>query len=168
MRPYVKDDVMMNASGHKKTNGTHIIVWRSVDAPENVRWRLIPVSTAPVSSNIRLMINGTEYFTDPAPYIKDGRTLVPMRQVFEILGATVNWNETERNVTAKKGLMEVKLTIDSAAAFVNGRPVTLDVPAEIMASTGRTMVPLRFVSEAFGGLVNWTEATRTITIENSI
>lgn len=46
LRPYTEEGVLMNASGHKKTNGTHIIVWRDADAPENARWRLIPASSA--------------------------------------------------------------------------------------------------------------------------
>jgi Tol biopolymer transport system component len=117
---------------------------------------------------IKLFINDTQYFMNPEPYIKDGRTLVPMRRVFEILGAQVTWNEAEQCVTAVKGITEIKLYIGSSTAYKNGQPVQLEVPAEIMASTGRTMVPLRFVSEALGGSVNWTGATRTINIDTGI
>lgn len=117
---------------------------------------------------IKLFVNDTQYFMDPAPYIKDGRTLVPMRRVFEILGAKVSWNEAERSVTATKGNTEIKLYIGSQIAYKNGQAIQLEVPAEIMASTGRTMVPLRFVSEALGGTVNWVDSTRTITIDTGI
>lgn len=119
-------------------------------------------------SEIKIMVNGQRFYTNPAPYIKDGRTMVPMRRVFEILGAQVTWNESERSVTAVKGNTEIKLYIGSQTAYKNGQPVQLDTPAEIMASAGRTMVPLRFVSEAFGGNVNWISATRTVTIDTSI
>jgi len=117
---------------------------------------------------IKVVINDTQYFMDPVPYIKDGRTLVPMRRIFEILGAQVDWNEAEQKVTAIKGNTEIKLYIGSQTAFKNGQSVQLDVPAEIMASTGRTMVPLRFISEALGCGVDWTGSTRTITIDTGI
>ncbi|NLV20370.1 MAG: hypothetical protein GXY49_00020 [Syntrophomonadaceae bacterium] len=117
---------------------------------------------------IKLFINDTQYFMNPEPYIKDGRTLVPMRRVFEILGAQVDWNEKEQKVTAVKGSTEIKLYIGSQTAYKNGQPVQLDVPAEIMASTGRTMVPLRFVSEALGCSIEWAGSTRTITINTGI
>lgn len=128
-------------------------------------------SSATISGNadsIKLFINDTQYFMDPNPYIKDGRTLVPMRRVFEILGAQVTWNETDQSVTAVRGGTEIKLYIGSQTAYKNGQAVQLDVPAEIMASTGRTMVPLRFVSEALGCSVQWTGATQTITIDTGI
>lgn len=117
---------------------------------------------------IKLFVNDTQYFMNPAPYIKDGCTLVPMRRVFEILGANVSWNEAERSVTATKGNTEIKLYIGSQIAYKNGQAIQLEVPAEIMASTGRTMVPLRFVSEALGATVNWLASTRTITIDTGI
>lgn len=121
-----------------------------------------------IDNPIKLFVNNTQYFMNPAPYIKDARTMVPMRRVFEILGANVSWNEAERSVTATKGNTEIKLYIGSQTAYKNGQAVILDAPAEIMASAGRTMVPLRFVSESFGGTVNWVDATRTITIDTSI
>ncbi len=71
-------------------------------------------------------------------------------------------------MTAVKGSTEIKLYIGSQTAYKNGQPVQLEVPAEIMASTGRTMVPLRFVSEALGCSVEWIGATRTITIDTGI
>lgn len=126
-------------------------------------------SSAPAeTAAIKLFINDTQYFMNPEPYIKDGRTLVPMRRVFEVLGANVSWNEAEQSVTAIKGITEIKLNIGSKTAYKNGKPVELEVPAEIMASTGRTMVPLRFVSEALGCSVDWVGATRTITIDTGI
>lgn len=122
----------------------------------------------PGDSEIKILVNGQRFYTDPGPYIKEGRTMVPMRRVFEILGAQVSWNEDERSVTAVKGNIDIKLYIGSSTAYKNGQPVELEAPAEILASAGRTMVPLRFVSEAFGGNVNWVGATRTVTIDTSI
>ncbi|MEA1962381.1 MAG: stalk domain-containing protein [Bacillota bacterium] len=117
---------------------------------------------------IKLMVNGTEYATNPVPYINNGRTMVPMRRVFEILGVDITWNDSLKCVTAVRGGTEVKIYIGSETAYKNGQAVTLDAPAEINAAAGRTMVPLRFVSESFGGRVDWIDATRTVVIDNRI
>jgi beta propeller repeat protein len=120
-------------------------------------------STQP--EEIKVMVNGTRYYTDPLPYIKNDRTMVPMRRVFEILGADIQWNNDERSVTASKGSDIIKLYIGSSTAYKNGVPLKLDAAPEILASAGRTMVPLRFVSEALGCSVDWEPLTRTVTIE---
>lgn len=86
-------------------------------------------------------------FDSPA-IIEDGRTLVPFRAFLEKLGATVEWNEEDRVVTAKHGDKEIVLTIGSKIAVVNGEEVELDKEAKIVED--RTLVPLRFISENFG------------------
>jgi hypothetical protein len=93
---------------------------------------------------------------DVAPVIVDGRTLLPVRFMAYALGATVDWNDATREVTL--------VTADGASltfaigAFAPG----MDVPAQII--DGRTMVPLRFISEFFGATVEWDAATRTVEI----
>jgi hypothetical protein len=100
---------------------------------------------------------------DPAPYIKDGRTMVPMRRVFDILGAALSWDDSAKCATAVKGNDTVKLYIGSKTAYHNNAAVVLDVPAEITGQ-GRTMIPLRFVAEALKCTVEWQASTRTIVI----
>jgi hypothetical protein len=90
------------------------------------------------------------------------RTMVPMRPIFEALGANVQWNDATQTVTARKDETIIKLTIGETEALINGQPVTLDIPA--MVRRGSTMVPLRFVGEAFGAEVGWVAATQTVTI----
>lgn len=114
---------------------------------------------------IKVLVNGSRYYTDPLPYIKNDRTMVPMRRVFEILGADIEWNNDERSVTASKGSEVIKLYIGSTTAYKNGEPLILEAAPEILASAGRTMVPLRFVSEAMGCLVDWEPITRTVSID---
>ncbi len=109
----------------------------------------------------RVVLDGRALNFDVPPVVQDGRTLVPMRAVFEALGAQVGWDEATRTVTAAKGGTEIKLTL-GGMAFKNGSPVGLDVPARLV--NGRTMVPLRFVSEALGCQVAWDGATRTVAI----
>ncbi len=100
------------------------------------------------------------------PVIVEGRTLVPLRSVFEALGATVEWNNDERSVTSVKGDVAISLAVDSVEMVVNGQVKTLDVPAQIMNE--RTMVPVRAVAEAFGCEVSWDNDTRTVVITTSL
>ncbi|WJH33637.1 copper amine oxidase N-terminal domain-containing protein [Paenibacillus sp. CC-CFT747] len=86
---------------------------------------------------IRVFFKGTElHFDEMAPVLKDGRTLVPFRQLFETLGFTVDWVEegNVRKAIGKKDGQSIELTIDSTTAMVNGKAVALDVPAQIMGA----------------------------------
>lgn len=83
----------------------------------------------------------------------DNRSLVPLRSIFEELGATVKWEQDSKKITAVKGTQEIILTIGSKHTSVNGKQVIIDVPAQVR--NGRTLVPLRFVSEALGATVGW-------------
>jgi len=111
---------------------------------------------------IRILIDGrAQTFTVPAQII-NGRTMVPLRAIFEAMGATVEWNDGTRTATATKGDTVVVLTIGSASPTVNGTVVPLDQPGVIVNAS--TLAPLRFVGEAFGGTVVWSDATRTASI----
>ena len=94
--------------------------------------------------------------------IVQGRFLVPMRGIFEALGATVHWDGDTRTVTGTKGDISVKLTIDSKITTVNNKKVELDVPATVIE--GRTFVPARFISESLGANVEWDGEIRVATI----
>jgi putative sterol carrier protein len=108
-----------------------------------------------------VVLDGTPMNFEVPPVVEDGRTLVPMRAIFEAQGATVEWEEATQTVTAQKGDVTVKLTI-GGKAFVNDEEVALEVAAKLV--DGRTLVPLRFVSESLGAKVDWTEETETVTI----
>ncbi len=111
------------------------------------------------AQTIQVVVDGNLVQFDQPPASIGGRILVPLRGVFERLGATVQWNPATSTATAVRGTTQVQLTIGSRQAFVNGRVVALDVPALIVG--GRTLVPLRFVSEAMGASVDWDNNTRT-------
>jgi len=96
------------------------------------------------------------------PVIEDGRTLVPLRAIFEAMGATVNWDSNTQTATAQKGTTSVILPIGSLNPTINGQVQQLDVPGKIV--NGRTLAPLRFVGEAFGGSVGWNPTTQVVTI----
>ncbi|MGM9550824.1 MAG: stalk domain-containing protein [Clostridia bacterium] len=100
-------------------------------------------------------VNGIKIKTDVAPFILNDRVLVPLRAIFESIGASIEWNQDTKTVTAVKGDKVIELTIDNLEAKVNGEIVTLDTPAIIR--NNRTMVPVRFVSEALGAEVKWNK-----------
>ncbi|MFZ5968854.1 MAG: stalk domain-containing protein [Bacillota bacterium] len=114
------------------------------------------------AQDIGILINGQPQTFDVKPVIQDGRTLAPMRGVFETLGAALTWDEASKTVKAVKDDMEVAVTIGSYFGEKNGESVKLDVQPVII--DGRTMVPLRFISEALGAEVVWDDAARSVLI----
>jgi N-acetylmuramoyl-L-alanine amidase len=113
-------------------------------------------------TGVRLIVDGVELITDTPATIVQERTLVPARAVFEAMGGTVEWNEGLREVTILLHRSEIKLTIDSKDAFVEGKLRTLDVPASII--DGRTMVPVRFIAESAGSTVEWDNDNRIVQV----
>ncbi len=93
-------------------------------------------------------VNGVQYKMDVPPEIVNSRTFVPIRLVAEAFGAKVSWDGTTRTVTVEADSNVIKLTIGKTTATVNGVEKTLDAAPYIKG--GRTMVPIRFISEALG------------------
>ena len=102
---------------------------------------------------IVVILDGHPITFDVKPYVTEGTTLVPLRAIFEVLGATVEWDEKTKTVTSQKDDKTVRISIDSKVMYVNDKAVELTYPAGII--NGRTLVPLRAISEAFGCLVGW-------------
>ena len=118
----------------------------------------------PVSANneIGVYLNGTRLEFDVPPQIIDGRTLVPMRKIFESLGAVVSWDSDTQTATGHKGDTIVNISINSKTLFKNGVPKALDVPPALI--DGRTLVPVRAIAESFDCEVNWIQETRSVEI----
>jgi len=112
--------------------------------------------------SLELLFDGATLETDVPPQIVNGRTLVPMRAIFEAFGATVDWDADTRTAIATSHDTTIVLTLGSQIALVNGAEVELDVPAQ--AIEGRTMVPVRFVSETLDADVDWIPETQTVVI----
>jgi hypothetical protein len=124
---------------------------------------VVGLSSPPAAAqSVRVVVDGSAIPFDQPPITIGGRVLIPLRGVFERLGAVVQWNPAASTVLATRGTSQIQLTIGSRSAFVNGRQVTLDVPPMVVG--GRTLVPLRFVSEAMGAGVDWEPSTRTVFI----
>jgi hypothetical protein len=97
---------------------------------------------------IDVLINDTPLISDVPAQVVDGRTLVPMRPIFEAFGATVNYDAATQIVIAQKD--------DKTITFVIGQSTPgMDVPAQII--NGRTMIPLRYAGEQVGASVNYTD-----------
>ena len=111
---------------------------------------------------VNLYVDTTRIETDVPPTIVSGRTLVPLRAIFESLDAEVGWEAATQTVTAYKDGTTVVLQIGNPVAQVNGEPCRLDVPAQIVQN--RTMVPARFVAETLDCTVTWDGNTATAAV----
>lgn len=100
-------------------------------------------------------------FASP-PMIKEERTLVPMREIFERLGFEVEWNQEEKSVIGTKGGTRIKMQIDQNIATKNGKEFFLEMPPVLIES--RVMVPLRFVAESTEAEVIWNQKSRSVNI----
>jgi internalin A len=111
---------------------------------------------------INLWIDGKEKQLEQAPQVVDGRILIALRELFETLGAIVEWNPKTSQITATKDNRAVVLKIGSKDAMINGSLKTLDVEPQLLKE--KTFVPVRFVSEALGAKVLWDELSSSVYI----
>ncbi len=103
------------------------------------------------------------------PQIINGRTMVPMRKIFETLGATVEWDGENRIVTGTKEDTEIKLQIGSniATKTVSGETKNIELDVTPTIVDGRTLVPVRFIAESLDKTVGWDSDNRTVVIMDS-
>lgn len=122
-----------------------------------------PPVAASAENDIMVYVDGQKLAFDQTPVVQGGRTLVPMRAIFEALGADLEWDGAEKKVTAFWGTNSLELWIGSREIQMgDGSVLSIDVPAQVIH--GRTLVPLRAVSQCMGAEVNWDGAAKTIQI----
>lgn len=121
---------------------------------------------AMASENIKVTVGGERVIFDVQPQLINDRTMVPLRAIFEALDATVSWDDATQVIKAMKGNTLIRLEIDDNTMWVNSKKVTLDVPATLV--NGRTLVPVRAISEAFDLKVDWIEATNTVKVRTPV
>ena len=114
-----------------------------------------------INGGFRRAIDVKNYST--APIIQNDRTLLPVRAIAENIGGEAEWDDTARTATLKYNGREIKLTIDSDTAYIDGREEKLDSVPTI--SNDRIMLPLRFVAESFDLNVSWDGAARIVTVK---
>ncbi|MDR2940180.1 MAG: copper amine oxidase N-terminal domain-containing protein [Clostridiales bacterium] len=107
-------------------------------------------------------VNGYKVALDAPPIISNERTMLPIRFIAENLGCNVGWDDKTRTVTVSDGDINISLQIGSNQATVNGESVYLDAPPII--TNNRTMLPIRFIAEELGCVVDWDDTFRTATI----
>lgn len=121
-----------------------------------------------IVGNPKMKLNGKEVEIDPGrgtkPLIISSRTLVPIRSIVEALGGTVKWEATEKKVTIIQDDKKIDLWIDKYDVNINGTPSEMDVTPLVI--NGRTVLPLRFVSENLGCKVEWNGNEQKITLTN--
>lgn len=111
---------------------------------------------------ISIFLNDNKLVFDTLPVIENGRTMVPMRAIFEALGAEVTWDDKSKSVKCVKEDKKIGLTIGSNQAILDSKSYTLEAVPKIV--NGRTLVPLRFISESLGAEVNWDGTKRKVSV----
>lgn len=114
------------------------------------------------SSDITVILDGTTLNFDVKPQIINDRTMVPMRAVFEALGASVEWDGGSRKITSVKGGTTVEMTVDDYTMYINGKGVSLDAAPCI--DDNRTLVPVRAIAEGLNADVSWVGDSKTVMI----
>jgi len=112
------------------------------------------------SPDIRAIIDGRQIMFDVPPHLINGRLMVPMRTIFEEFGLTLQWDSATSTATGISSEVEISITIGSHQALVNGEEQNLDVPASIIK--GKTMIPLRFLSQSMNYRVVWIGGSNLI------
>jgi len=155
----------------KLVAGENVITLQAADSVPNLATKTIKVTLkAAAAKTVIILTIGTDIVTvdgratsvDAAPEIVNSRTFVPIRFIAETFGATVEWLPETQGITITLGDTTIGLQIGNATAVISGNIVSLESAPYI--KNGRTMVPLRVISESFGGDVAWDPGTRTITI----
>ena len=141
--------------------------------PELFKYKGIPKPNFdPTPKKVELILRiGSPYVTinnevqpalERAPFINNGRTMVPLRLIVEAFGAEVTWDEATKGITIKLSNKVISMQVNNTTATINGEKITLDT--SIVIKNGRTFVPIRFIAENFGSEVIWDKFTETITI----
>ncbi|MCK8059513.1 MULTISPECIES: stalk domain-containing protein [unclassified Fusibacter] len=111
---------------------------------------------------IRISLNDTELFFDVDPYIDSGRTLVPLRRILELMGCQVKWDQQTQSVIVNRYQDQLVFTLGEKTVLVNDRAYEMDVPLSIRNS--RSFVSIRFLTEFFGGVVDWNSERKLVTL----
>ncbi len=123
------------------------------------------MTTSVFASEITVVLDGSQVeFSSQEPVIENGRTLIPLRGVFEKLGYEISWDAETKTAEFKNSENVICITAGADSFTINGGSVDLDVPAGII--NGSMMLPLRAVGEAAGISVDWNSSTKTVTLSS--
>jgi hypothetical protein len=113
-------------------------------------------------NNKKAYVNSEEITLDASPFVYKGRVMVPLRFLSDSLHAVVEWDKIFRIATVTLGNSIIRVQVGNNTADVGGNAVTLDVPPIVVNS--RIFVPIRFISENFGALVEWDDKMQIVKI----
>jgi len=126
---------------------------------------LVTESTIQINNgekNITVEIDDERIYFDQEPILYNSRTMVPMRRIFEELGAKVTWDANTQTAVGKKGDRTVQVTIGQKTMYINNKVIELDTAPFVLS--GRTLVPARAVAEGLGCDVEWNEKYNLVSI----
>jgi hypothetical protein len=129
----------------------------------------LPLSSvfAAKAKTIYIFLDGKKMeFKLQQPVNVDGRVLVPLREIFEALGAKIKWDDATKTVTAQKNDVLITYKIGSLTGNRNNEIIQIPVPGRLVEGT--TLIPLRFVGEALGAAVSWDEHSKTVIISSKV
>lgn len=148
--------IAMDKAGNSTEKPIALTVWHKTSLVLQIGNKLVLLDGKPIEPPLTV-----------APYIAQGRTMVPVRAISQGLGAKVEWLPEDKSVTVTMtdgiGTTFIIMRVGSKIAYVNQNPVTLDTPPEI--KNGTTFIPLRFVTENMGCSVEYESQSKTITIQ---
>lgn len=160
----VMDQMQGGTPGAGEQKARLVFDWSQAKMIQTTESKKAPAAPKANKNAITILVNGKEVKTDSPAFIKDGRTMVPVRFISEALGLKVGWDQKTRTVTVGEGANSMKLVIGSKAIVrANGKKTAIDVPA--MIKGGRTMVPIRAIGELSGAKVDWNAANREVIIQ---
>lgn len=127
---------------------------------------LAPTVFAEPNEPVSIYVDGIKLASDTEPIVYENRTLLPLRAVFESLGAAVEWQEESRTVLSEREDVKICVTVGEDFLLKNDEKVPLDVPALIRDN--RTLIPLRAVAESFGCKVFWDGDRRVVRVVTEV
>lgn len=127
---------------------------------------LMSSAAAATAVSSSLLVDGKAVPLSVSPQVIKGTLYVPYGNVVSALGGQAQWDSATRTVTAAKGTIKVTTTVGSKTAYINGEKATLQTAP--MTVNGTTLVPLRFIAEAFGAWVKWDSAKKQAVINTSV
>lgn len=122
-------------------------------------------SAAAATAPIKVFVDGKQVEFDVDPIMSNNNTLVQYTTVFKALGMNYSWNQEEKMITGYNDYVLMHVKIGERVAWINNKEVKMDTPAKVL--NGRTLVPIRFISEATGAKVVWDGQQRTIHITSA-
>lgn len=144
-------------------NGQHTLTVLATGSKNNqVEKQFVINKSDGKAEKITVTLNGKEIAFDQPPILYRNRTMVPMRAIFEALGATVSWDDAAQTASGVKGSNKISAVIGNSNIFKNDEIISFDVPSFVV--NGRTLVPVRAIAESFDCTVEWDGTTNTVKI----